>query len=464
MATSSILRSPSKKSPKKRKHASVKNDALPPATTSIRVEVTEENKEYDPVVVSFPRGVPTSISNPNGDDADGDDGNPGGRLSPPKFTYSKLKASSSRGRRVTGSDESCSYSAFCAGRGHDNRLTKLYVAVLDKRNKTLKLIPSAEKGTVFALDQEVKAYTPNVSSSSMGVGGGNDGSSKAVSASNRVQMLVESFGSKKKQKVMASRAANVVNINSVVGAGNVMMDSVVKQGGMISEGNREALLDGSKVLNPVEVALLQSRRNTLPPFDVNADSPHKVFSAQLIAESTAWEKCSKIVDKVLKKADETPEEHWADKLLGKGGHHESLRTLLKFHEKVSRKGGKILASSLDDCVTQVRLPAEVGPRIFELFSTPIEGREQGGYMMSRNQADKLCVWCLILYVIAASNGKDMAVSSINQLCKDMKLDDKKAALFLREAGFVVKKNGVGDLGVSLSVPLTFPPPKRGKKT
>ena len=85
-------------------------------------------------------------------------------------------------------------------------------------------------------------------------------------------------------------------------------------------------------------------------------------------------------------------------------------------------------------------------------------------MMSRNQADKLCVWCLILYVIAASNGKDMAVSSINQLCKDMKLDDKKAALFLREAGFVVKKNGVGDLGVSLSVPLTFPPPKRGKKT
>lgn len=236
------------------------------------------------------------------------------------------------------------------------------------------------------------------------------------------------------------------------------------------------------------MALLQSRRNTLPPFDVNADSPHKVFSAQLIAESTAWEKCSKIVDKVLKKADETPEEHWADKLLGKGGHHESLRTLLKsinptkkgsvhrikttfllsliirFHEKVSRKGGQILASSLDDCVTQVRLPAEVGPRIFELFSTPIEGREQGGYMMSRNQADKLCVWCLILYVIAASNGKDMAVSSINQLCKDMKLDDKKAALFLREAGFVVKKNGVGDLGVSLSVPLTFPPPKRGKKT
>jgi hypothetical protein len=61
-------------------------------------------------------------------------------------------------------------------------------------------------------------------------------------------MLVESFGSKKKQKVMASRASNVVNINKVVGAGNSMMDSVVGQGG-ISEGNREMLQDGSKVVS-----------------------------------------------------------------------------------------------------------------------------------------------------------------------------------------------------------------------
>jgi hypothetical protein len=46
----------------------------------------------------------------------------------------------------------------------------------------------------------------------------------------------------------------------------------------------------------------------------------------------------------------------------------------------------------------------------------------------------------------------------------MKLDEKEAMLVLREAGFTVKKSGGGDIGISLSVPLTFPAPKRGKRT
>jgi hypothetical protein len=125
-------------------------------------------------------------------------------------------------------------------------LTKLYVAVLNKTTKTLKLVPTAERGNTFALEQTVKAYKPNVSSESMAIGGLND---SKVSASDRVNMLVESFGSKKKQKVMASRAANVVNINKVVGAGNAMMDSVVGQKGVISEENRKMLMDGSKAVS-----------------------------------------------------------------------------------------------------------------------------------------------------------------------------------------------------------------------
>jgi hypothetical protein len=58
---------------------------------------------------------------------------------------------------------------------------------------------------------------------------------------------------------------------------------------------------------------------------------------------------------------------------------------------------------------------------------------------------------------------DMAVSSVNQLLKDVKLDERRAMMCYREAGFTVKKNGKKEIGVSLSVPLTFPPPKRGKK-
>ena len=42
--------------------------------------------------------------------------------------------------------------------------------------------------------------------------GGGENSNTTISASDRVQMLVDSFGSKKKQKVMESKAANKVNV------------------------------------------------------------------------------------------------------------------------------------------------------------------------------------------------------------------------------------------------------------
>jgi len=53
--------------------------------------------------------------------------------------------------------------------------------------------------------------------------GGDDSN---ISASDRVKMLVDSFGSKKKQKVMDSRAANKVNVHSVVGGGNFVPENV----------------------------------------------------------------------------------------------------------------------------------------------------------------------------------------------------------------------------------------------
>jgi len=71
------------------------------------------------------------------------------------------------------------------------------------------------------------------------VGGGN---SNTMSASDRAQLLVDSFGSRKKQKVMNSRAANRVNVHSVVGSGDAMMRSVTEQRG-ISDENRRVMME-----------------------------------------------------------------------------------------------------------------------------------------------------------------------------------------------------------------------------
>mmetsp|Transcript_27643 Transcript_27643/g.47085 ORF Transcript_27643/g.47085 Transcript_27643/m.47085 type:complete len:479 (-) Transcript_27643:411-1847(-) len=472
-------------SPKKRKASdratSSPNKSSPSPkksrTTSIRVEVSPNNPDYDPVVVSFPRGVPSSVLNDNSTN----------QSDPPRFTCTKLKASSSRGRRISGEDDNCTYTASATGRGHDGRLTKTYVCVYDKKKKTLKLVPSAEKGTVFALEQAVKSYTPNVAHGSMLVGGQTQGgdAAKVISASDRVQMLVESFGSKKKQKVMASKAANKVNVHSVVGAGDVMMQSVVKQEG-ISIENKKGMEEGSKMVNPNDVAYEQARKMMLPPYDIDADTPYKVYNAQAIAGTLAWDKTSRIVDKVLAKLSDGIESDWVTALLGKKGFRPSslidllksidptkkgslfrikvgffLALALKFYSKIQRKG-VVEGASLDDCISQLFIPHEVGARLFELFASPMNGNEEGGYVASRQQKNKMQCYILILYMIAS--GKTMKVSSIDQLCRDMKLDMREASLLLREAGFTVKKTGAGDMGVSLSVPLKFPPPKRGKKT
>ena len=65
------------------------------------------------------------------------------------------------------------------------------------------------------------------------------------SASDQNQLLIESFGSKKKQKVMSSRSANKVNIHSVVGgSGNVMMTSITKQEGISIENKKGMVMEG----------------------------------------------------------------------------------------------------------------------------------------------------------------------------------------------------------------------------
>ncbi|KAL3808270.1 hypothetical protein ACHAXA_001412 [Cyclostephanos tholiformis] len=370
--------------------------------------------------------------------------------------------------------------------------TTTYYLRID-RERTLRLYPTAERGSIFALEQRTRAYDDDNATTSMGgeVGGGN---SNTMSASDRAQLLVDSFGSRKKQKVMNSRAANRVNVHSVVGSGDAMMRSVTEQRG-ISDENRRVMMEegGNEKVHQVDAAYEQARRRMLPQYDVDADVPYKVYNAQSMAGVLAWEKTSRIVEKVLEKRVEATADggdggnkDWIAALLGKKEEHRPLSLtrllesidparkgsnyrikvvlflhfVLKLHAKIQRgRGGTIEGGTLDDCIGKVFVPHEVGMRLFELFMSEREG---GGYVASPQQKTKLHAHILVLYVIAS--GKEMSVPSINQLCRDMKLDAKEASLVLREAGFTVKKNGSGDVGAILSVPLTFPPPKRVTRT
>lgn len=63
-----------------------------------------------------------------------------------------------------------------------------------------------------------------------------------LSYDERRRLLFDSFGSTKKKRALRSQQANVVEMKSVVGAGDGMMDALGKQGdGAVSQSNLEAM-------------------------------------------------------------------------------------------------------------------------------------------------------------------------------------------------------------------------------
>ena len=102
---------------------------------SVKVKVHKVQTGDDPIVVSFPGGVPTSILDAEEDAsassgrkrsvkfASGQGNSGSGTESRahdvPTFTWSKLKAGSNRGKSIQGSDKTCTYSSSNEGRGYD---------------------------------------------------------------------------------------------------------------------------------------------------------------------------------------------------------------------------------------------------------------------------------------------------------------------------------------------------------
>ena len=196
----------------------------------VTIKVKEPDPSVDPIVVSFPGGIPEGLQ--EGSDAD-----------PPKFLWRKISETSTRGRSLVGKDSTCLYQ----GKSDESnkRLTKLCVGVYHKKTGKLVVYPAAEQGTVFCLSQSIPSYVESISDIKL-------------TAVQRRKALFEDFGSQKKRKVMKSQEANIVNVHSVIGAGSLMM-TALKHGSM-SESNRtamEATKSGEKVRgNHADISLI----------------------------------------------------------------------------------------------------------------------------------------------------------------------------------------------------------------
>ena len=187
------------------------------------VKVEKPDPSSDPIVVSFPGGLPQGLSENSSSEA----------AHVPQFVWRRLRENNSRGRLLVGKDATCIYEAQNQGRGNDGRRTKLCVGIFDKSKHTLTVHTTAERGTVFTLQQSVKNYVPAETVATK------------MTPAQRRKALFEDFGSAKKRKVLKSQDANRVSVESVVGAGSVMAGAFSRQTNM-SESNRKALEESKR--------------------------------------------------------------------------------------------------------------------------------------------------------------------------------------------------------------------------
>mmetsp|Transcript_29846 Transcript_29846/g.70326 ORF Transcript_29846/g.70326 Transcript_29846/m.70326 type:complete len:453 (-) Transcript_29846:293-1651(-) len=433
----------------------------------------EKSTDTNPIVVSFPGGLPESVENEN--------------VKAPQFVWQagggggggSGGGANKRGRSVVGYDRHCVYSASARGFLYDDRRTKVCVGVYDKKRGTVVLQEAATKGTVFSLKQTVPAYIQKNGKVESDPSDGTVGPN-----------IFEDFGSQKKRRVLKSQAANRVDINHVVGAGgDSAVVSQIMQGKAMSESNKQAIADSKladterKTAN--DVALEEARRQLIPEYDENASEPSRVYSAKNIAGDKAWDRIHRKVTACLHADDPIDEvigsifeKDWYDFVLklvrevNPDNKSAAFRIscailanwMVKFY--IMKKNRRSIEAVNDTKGSHFGIPIEVMTRCLELFATPLPsakvdsetGQKVPSYVMSKQNKEKMVVHILLLYMIAG--GPSMKIADIGSVADSLKVPVEDCSNFLKYAGCTIARKG-RTMSATLKTPLTFP--KAGRR-
>jgi hypothetical protein len=454
---------------------------------SIKIRVHAADPDIDPVVCSFPGGLPSSLLTASNGSSNTTSSHP------PKFLWRRPASDKTKaGGTLIGKDDACLFESQAPQQGKNKCRTKLCVGVYDKKKGKLTLHQAASDGTVYALQQSVPSYLEQA--------GPNVDSTKTYAEQRTA--LFEDFGSAKKRKVMRSQEANKVNVDSVVGAGNVMVGSFLK-GEAMSESNRKAIEERinqtaeqgegnqAKIKDAVDTATKEWRNSFLPKHEEDAAEAHEVYNARDMLGDEAWGQVSRVVDACMRKEDV------AEALL----RGSSEGTEEKDDGRKRTEWNKCVVDLISDVPTEspsakhqyksavalnyfinlyiqnnkrrfIRRPPEgkahwfgtpvtVINRFMECFATQITNEDgELCFVMSKANKDKCCVHMLLLFVMA-DGGKTMKSGNIKPIADDLSMDVRDSAHLLKLAGCTVaKKAGTNKTSAILQVPLKFPALKK----
>lgn len=140
------------------------------------------------------------------------------------------------------------------------------VGVVNRKRSRIELYDAESSGAVFGLlprrsvEDEVAAVSAQV---------------EGASAKARRDMLIDDFGSRKKQKMEKSKAANIVDVSAVTAASSVAADLRDRASGTASTGADAAT--GTTTERKVAEGMEASRKAVLPPYNVHATTPDNAY-------------------------------------------------------------------------------------------------------------------------------------------------------------------------------------------
>ena len=452
--------------------------------TRVKIQVENSVPSHNPIVVSFPGGLPQSV----GDSSINDHGKR------PRFLYQKLHERAASGRRIVGEDNYCTYSATFDKSTGDDRRTKLCVGVYDKKRGVVIIRESSQNGTVFALKQQVPEYLASDSEDSEDSidSDDDDDDSNVMDHKNlEYNQVFEDFGTSKKRKVLKSQSANQVDLDNVVGSGDKSaVMAQVSKGQAMSESNRMAIEARNNVVEggmPVKTAVDASyeklRLQFLPKYDEMTDVPHKVYTPEAMVGKNVWNRALKDAWQCIKAEDPAKailSQHgyyWKDN--DEGWLPCAMEVVMKAptnaHDTVERYASAILLNnilrfyldwykrrSIPTPKKSMKLffgiPIDIAMECVKSFTTPFIGTDgKSSQAMSKTDRDKCVLHALLLYMRA--QGQSMTISDLTPIANDLTLGVKDCGIFLRLAGCSVLKKG-DKIAAALKTPLKFPPPAR----
>ncbi|GMF58543.1 unnamed protein product [Phytophthora fragariaefolia] len=354
------------------------------------------------------------------------------------------------------------------GSSHD--FASYAVGVFDRKSKEVRL---CNVDQIYVMQQAIKNASENVDD--------NRGEDKSYMEQRRD--LVEVFGSKKSKRMQKSREENIVNLENISGAASVTQALQKKITAAQRKLEEERARDGS--YSKEAAALAATRNELLPPCDIDAPTPDRVYDLSKFMDSRVMDSLTIMAEEVIEALQSTSVAEYSASLNLAALPTRLMLTLSAPYDVNKMSLIVYLAYMIDFSKSRFPLnksaaafseekgiPLVIVRHFLKLFTDISEGKNgYPTYLQSKAMKDKLCMYLLVVALTVngftldlTEVGVDLKRSPIQiqayarQVGCHVEHAKAETAVYSRSASVASKKN---ILRAVLTVPLNFPIVKRG---